>query len=339
MKLRVSLLKLRLRHPFRISREVSEQRYNVVLRLTDEDGVYGVGEAAPSIYYNQSAESVREHLSGLDESDFSDPYLRSRILERIGRKLGGQRSALAAVDMALHDWIGKRLSVPLYRLFGLDPSRTPLSSFTIGLAKGDELERKLVEAKNFPILKLKLGTEMDQEIVTSVRAVTSVPLWVDANAAWEFEEAQQKIFWLADRGVALVEQPLSAGNLEGLKRLTKVSPIPIIADESVCNSKDVLRLNGCVHGINIKLSKCGGLSEALRMIHIAQCQDMKIMLGCFIESSLSITAAAHLCSLVDYPDLDGNLLIENDPYVGVEAEGGRLVLPERPGVGVEDRHR
>ena len=339
MKLEVSLLRLTLRHPFRIAREASEERDNVLLRLTDEDGIYGLGEAAPSVYYKQSAESVQEHLDGLDESDFSDPYLRSRILERVGGKLGGQRSALAAVDMALHDWVGKRLGVPLYRLFGLDPSRTPPSSFTIGLSEGDELERKLSEAEDFPILKLKLGTEMDREIVTAVRAATSVPLWVDANAAWELEEARQKICWLAEEGVELVEQPLPADDLEGLKQLAGSSPLPIIADESARTSKDVLRLNGCVHGINVKLSKCGGLSEALRMIHIARCQDMKIMLGSFIESSLSITAAAHLCPLVDFPDLDGNLLIVNDPFVGVEAKEGRIVLPDRPGVGVEERDR
>ncbi len=339
MKLEVSLLPLTLRHPFRIAREASEKRSNVLFKLTDEDGVYGMGEAAPSVYYDQTAESVQMQLCGLSESDFTDPFLRSKILKQVEGRLGGQRSALAAVDMALHDWFGKRLGIPLYRLFGLDPKATPLTSFTIGLAEGEELGRKLEEAKGYPILKLKLGTEKDREMVSAVRAVTSVPLWVDANAAWDFEEAREKIIWLADEGVELVEQPLPADDLEGLRRLTNLSSLPIIADECVRTAEDVLRLDGCVDGINIKLSKCGGLSEALKMVHIARSQGMKIMLGCFIESSLSITAAAHLSPLVDYPDLDGNLLIVNDPFVGVEGKEGKIVLPDRPGVGVVDRNR
>ena len=337
MKVEVSSIPLTLRHTFRIAREASDKRKNVLLKLTDEDGVYGLGEAAPSVYYNQTAESVQERLRGMSESDFEDPYLREKILERAEGILGEQRSALAAVDMALHDWLGKRLGVPLYRLFGLNPAETPLTSFTIGLAEGEELLRKLEEAKEYPVLKLKLGTERDREIVSVVRSATTVPIWVDANAAWGFEEAREKIKWLADEGVELVEQPLPAEDLEGLKRLTDLSSLPIIADESARTAKDVLRLRGCVHGINIKLSKCGGLSEALKMIHLARTQGMKIMLGCFIETSLSITAAAHLSPLVDYADLDGHLLIANDPFAGVEEKEGRLILPDRPGIGVVER--
>ena len=337
MKVEVSSIPLTLRHTFRIAREASDKRKNVLLKLTDEDGVYGLGEAAPSVYYNQTAESVQERLRGMSESDFEDPYLREKILERAEGILGEQRSALAAVDMALHDWLGKRLGVPLYRLFGLNPAETPLTSFTIGLAEGEELLRKLEEAKEYPVLKLKLGTERDREIVSVVRSATTVPIWVDANAAWGFEEAREKIKWLADEGVELVEQPLPAEDLEGLKRLTDLSSLPIIADESARTAKDVLRLRGCVHGINIKLSKCGGLSEALKMIHLARTQGIKIMLGCFIETSLSITAAAHLSPLVDYADLDGHLLIANDPFAGVEEKEGRLILPDRPGIGVVER--
>ena len=337
MKVEVSSIPLTLRHTFRIAREASDKRKNVLLKLTDEDGVYGLGEAAPSVYYNQTAESVQERLRRMSESDFEDPYLREKILERAEGILGEQRSALAAVDMALHDWLGKRLGVPLYRLFGLNPAETPLTSFTIGLAEGEELLRKLEEAKEYPVLKLKLGTERDREIVSVVRSATTVPIWVDANAAWGFEEAREKIKWLADEGVELVEQPLPAEDLEGLKRLTDLSSLPIIADESARTAKDVLRLRGCVHGINIKLSKCGGLSEALKMIHLARTQGIKIMLGCFIETSLSITAAAHLSPLVDYADLDGHLLIANDPFAGVEEKEGRLILPDRPGIGVVER--
>ena len=334
MKVEVSSIPLTLRHTFRIAREASDKRKNVLLKLTDEDGVCGLGEAAPSVYYNQTSESVQERLRGMSESDFADLYLREKILERAEGILGEQRSALAAVDMALYDWLGKRLGVPLYRLFGLNPAETPLTSFTIGLAEGEELRRKLEEAKEYPILKLKLGTERDREIVSAVRAVTTVPIWVDANAAWGFEEARENVKWLADEGVELVEQPLPAEDLEGLKRLTDLSSLPIIADESARTAKDVLRLRGCVHGINIKLSKCGGLNEALKMIHLARTQGMKIMLGCFIETSLSITAAAHLSPLVDYADLDGHLLIANDPFSGVEEKEGRLILPDRPGIGV-----
>ncbi len=337
MKVEVSSIPLTLRHTFRIAREASDKRKNVLLKLTDEDGICGLGEAAPSVYYNQTAESVQERLRGMSESDFVEPFLREKILERAEGILGEQRSALAAVDMALYDWLGKRLGVPLYRLFGLNPAETPLTSFTIGLAEGEELCGKLEEARDYPVLKLKLGTERDREIVSAVRGVTSVPIWVDANAAWGFEEAREKVKWLADEGVELVEQPLPAQDLEGLKRLTDLSSLPIIADESARTAKDVLRLRGCVHGINIKLSKCGGLNEALKMVHLARTQGMKIMLGCFIETSLSITAAAHLSPLVDYADLDGHLLIANDRFAGVEEKEGRLILPDRPGIGVVER--
>ena len=337
MKVEVSSMPLTLRHTFRIAREASEKRENVLLTLTDEDGVCGFGEAAPSGYYGQTAESVRERLGRMSGSDFAKPFLRAEILERAGRILGEHRSALAAVDLALHDWFAKRLGVPLYRLFGLDPKQTPLTSFTIGLSEGDELLGKLEEVGDYPLLKLKLGTDRDREIVSTVRRQTSVPLWVDANGAWSFDDAREKIPWLADCGVELLEQPLPAEDLEGLRRLTEVSSLPIIADESARTAKDVLRLRGCVHGINVKLSKCGGLSEVLTMIQLARAQNMKVMLGCFIETSLGITAAAHLSPLVDYADLDGHLLIIDDPFSGVEVREGRLILPDRPGIGVVGR--
>ena len=337
MKVEVSSMPLTLRHTFRIAREASEESENVLLKLTDEDGVCGLGEAAPSSYYGQTAESVQERLGKLGGSAFAKPFLRAEILERAQRILGTHRSALAAVDLALHDWLGKRLGVPLYLLFGLDPGQTPLTTFTIGLSEEEELPGKLEEAAEYAMLKLKLGTDKDREIVATVRRQTSVPLLVDANGAWSFDEARENIPWLADCGVELVEQPLPAEDLDGLRRLTDVSSLPIIADESARTVKDVLRLRGCVHGINVKLSKCGGLSEALKMIHLARAQSMKIMLGCFIESSLGITAAAHLSPLVDYADLDGHLLIVNDPFSGVQVREGRLILPDRPGIGVVGR--
>ena len=190
----------------------------------------------------------RTHLGRMSGTDFAKPFLRAGILERAERIFGEHRSALAAVDLALHDWFAKRLGMPLYRLFGLDPGKAPLTSFTIGLSEQEELLGKLEEAEEYPLLKLKLGTDRDREIVSAVRRQTSVPLWVDANGAWSFDDAREKIPWLADNGVELLEQPLPAEDLEGLRRLREVSSLPIIADESARTVKDVLRLRGCVHG-------------------------------------------------------------------------------------------
>lgn len=333
MEFSCSPLRLELRDTFRISRESSDRRNNVLIHLVDTAGVAGIGESAPSPYYGQSAESVTQALSAVTLGHIDDPFQLESIHGRLLAQLTNHRSALAALDIALHDLIGKRLGLPLYRWFGLDPNVCPVTSFTIGLASLDEMRRKTEAADGYRVLKVKLGGSNDREIVSAIREISDVPLRVDANAAWTVDEALENLRWLADEGVELVEQPLAKDDLNGYRRLTDASPLPIFADESVEFPVDVVRLQGCVHGINIKLNKCGGLREALKMIHIARAQDMQIMLGCFIESTIGISAAVHLSPLVDYADLDGHLLINNDPFEGLRLENGKVIPSDRPGLG------
>ncbi|MYI93645.1 dipeptide epimerase, partial [Candidatus Poribacteria bacterium] len=220
------------------------------------------------------------------------------------------------------------------KLWGLNPLNTPRTSFTIGLDEPTVMAEKALAADVYPILKVKLGTARDIEIMETLRTVTDKPIYVDANTAWSPNKAVQKIHQLKEYGVELVEQPTEPDDIAGLKFVRENSALPIIADESVKRASDIPRLSGAVDGINIKLVKCGGLLEAVRMIHVARAHGLRVMIGCMIESSLGITAAAHLSPLVDYADLDGNLLIKNDPFSGVTLNNGKLILPERPGIGV-----
>ena len=337
MDVSFSPLPLHLRHPFTITRESSRDRQNVLVKIADADGRVGLGEAAPSRYYHQTAESVTEQLGALHWPAQTDPFLLEDLLGDLAQQLPGHSSAVAALDMALHDLVGQRLDAPLYRLLGLDPQKAPVTSYTIGIDSPDQMRRKAEEAAGYPLLKVKLGTDDDRRIIASLRQVVSVPIRVDANAAWTLQQALENLPWLAGEGVELLEQPLAKDDLDGLARLTEAGLLPIIADESAVTPLDVVKLRGAVDGINIKLGKCGGIRNALKMIHIARAQGMKVMLGCFIESSLGITAAAHLSPLVDFADLDGHLLIDNDPFGGVTVEAGRLILPDRPGLGMQRR--
>jgi L-alanine-DL-glutamate epimerase-like enolase superfamily enzyme len=239
--------------------------------------------------------------------------------------------------MALRDLAGKKLEAPLYEILGLNPRHTPPTSFTIGLDTPEVIAEKVLEATDFEVLKVKLGSKDDREVLAAVRDVTDRPIWVDANEGWILEEAVDLVVDLEKLGVVLVEQPFPAGENAATRELRRASPLPIFADESVHRAKDIPALVDSFDGINIKLMKCGGIGEALRMIAVARAHGMKIMLGCMVETSLAITAAAHLSPLVDFADLDGNLLVTNDPYVGVRVVGGRLILPEGPGLGVEPR--
>jgi L-alanine-DL-glutamate epimerase-like enolase superfamily enzyme len=248
-----------------------------------------------------------------------------------------QPAAEAAIDMALRDLAGKRLGAPYYELLGIDPAAMPPTSYTIGMDIPEIVEAKVREAADFEILKVKMGSDDDHRVLESVRRVTDRPVRVDANEGWTLEEAQSRLEWLEAMGVEFVEQPLPADQLEATRELRRTSPLPLIADESIHRAVDIPRLAEAFDGINIKLMKCGGLGEALRMITVARAHGMQVMLGCMVESSLAITAAAHLAPLVDYVDLDGNLLVESDPFVGATVEGGRLVLPDRPDLGVYHR--
>jgi L-alanine-DL-glutamate epimerase-like enolase superfamily enzyme len=253
---------------------------------------------------------------------------------RLAPRNGAARAALSA---ALHDLVGKRLGQPVWRLWGLDPARAPRSSFTIGLDTPEGMREKVVEAAAYPILKIKLGTDRDEEILRAVRDATDKPLRVDANAGWTRERARHMLPILKAYGVEFVEQPLPAADLEGIATLRRAGILPVVADESCIVATDVARLAGTVDGINIKLAKCGSLREALRMIATARAHGMLVMVGCMIESSLGITAAAQLTPLVDAADLDGAALTANDPFVGATIAGGQIQLPTGPGLGVRRR--
>ena len=336
MHISASPLNLKLTTPFRISRGVQETSPNVIVEII-HNGYKGYGEASPTEYYGESPASVLACIDLFKNELGDDPFALEDILQRLDSIIGLNPSAKAAVDMALHDLMGKMLGVPLYKLLGLNAAKTPSTSFTIGLDSPAQMAKKALLAKNYPILKVKLGTKNDLDIIKAIRDVTSAIIRVDANAAWTPKEAIKTINALAPYNIEFIEQPVPAHNLEGLRLIHENVPVPILADESSITVDDIPRLAECVDGINIKLMKCGGLRHALKMIYVARVHNLSIMLGCMIESSLAITAAAHLTPLVDYADLDGNLLIENDPYIGVRVEHGKLLLPDEAGLGVTAR--
>ena len=331
--LRHHILELELRHTFRLSRGASGSRRNVIVKL-EHEGLVGLGEAAPIARYGQSAESSAVAVAQMAER-LGDP----RAFDSAARRAAvpGQEAAEAALDIALWDLAGKRLGAPIYELLGLDPALGPPTSFTIGLDTPEIVREKVREAGEYHVLKVKLGTDDDLEVLAAVRKVTDRPLRVDANEGWTLDGALARLETLADMGVELVEQPLPEGELDAMRELKRRSPLPLFADESVHRAEDIPRLAGAFDGINIKLMKCGGIGEALRMIHVARASGLQVMLGCMIETSIAITAAAHLLPLVDHADLDGHLLVRHDPFRGAALRDGKLVLPAGPGLGVEER--
>ena len=337
MKIHAEPISLTLAVPFRIAHGTSTTRENVLVHVDE-----GVGVAAIVPYYPAQVPNVVAYINRPDVQAAleGDPRLVEDVLDRLPP---GPSPALAALDLALHDRWGQALGQPLYRLWGLNPDRAPISSYTLGMAEEAEYRQRLQEAAEYPILKLKLGTgslEGDEALVRLARAESKATLCVDANAAWSVEEAAKIIPRLAEYDLSFIEQPLAQHDIDGWHTLAKRLPAgmpPLIADESIHNSRDILPLAGAAGGINIKLAKCGGLREARRMIGLARSLGMQVMLGCMVESSVGVTAAAHLAPLVDYADLDGNLTVVNDPYQGMIWENGRLVLPEGPGLGVSRR--
>ncbi len=337
MELTAQTLDLTPKTPFRISRSVQHAARNVLVELED-DGSVGIGEAAPSGFYGEKRETVFAALTYFADALGDNPAHIEDIVAEMDHVMRGNAAAKAAIDMALYDLAGRRMSVPVYQLLGLNPERTPVSSFTIGLDTPAEMARKAREAADFPILKIKVGTPNDVEIVRAIRGVTDATLRVDANAGWTPKEAIRTINALAPFNIEFVEQPVAASDLDGLRLVRENVPVPIVADESCVTLEDVPRVAGRVDGINIKLMKCGGLTQARKMIAAARAHGLSVMLGCMIESSLAITAAAHLSPLVDFADLDGPLLVGDDPFEGVRFEGGKLLLPDRPGLGVRRRN-
>lgn len=338
MKLKIEPITLGLKTPFRIAHGISGVRRNVLVHICDGEHE-GIGEAAPVRQHHETQDLVLDYLATIGEQwpPTCDPF---QLEDTLAALPAGSQAARAALDIALHDLIGRKLGVPLYRLFGLNPERAPLTSLTIGLGPVEEVQAKArAAAANMPLLKLKLGhdTEHSLALVRAVREATTVRLVADANCAWTQDQAQQIIPALADLGLEWIEQPLPEGDLDGLHQLHRISPLPIFADEPVRTAHDIVRLAGLVDGVNIKIQKAGGLREAIRMIAVARAHDLQVMLGCMVETSVGITAAAHLAPLVDWADLDGTLLIRNDPFVGVHVDQGRLLLPDGPGLGVRPR--
>lgn len=337
VRMETEILQLRTRHPFIIARGGQSDYRTVMVRLVDGDGVEGWGEAAPARIYGESTETVLAALANYAEHLPADP-LHIEDTERQWEKLLRLNpAARCALSAALHDLAGKRLGIPVHRLWGLDPARAPRSTFTIGIDTVEKLRQKVGEASEYPILKIKLGTDRDVEILTTIRALTDKELRVDANTGWNTRQAIRMLPVLEEFGVTVLEQPLPADDLEGLAQVTRASRIPVIADESCLVAADIPRLVGKVDGINIKLAKCGSLREAIRMTAVARAHHLMVMVGCMIESSIAITAAAHFTPLVDIVDLDGAALLANDPFTGATIAGGQVRLPTGPGLGLSRR--
>ena len=327
---------LKLTTPFRIARAVEYTASNVIVQVNH--GEYtGYGEAAPSGYYGESRETVLACIAAFAGNLGDDPFIVDDIIQRLDGIIQLNPSAKAAVDMAFYDIIGKMLNIPLYRFLGIDATQTPYTSFTIGIDTPEQMAKKALLAKDYPILKIKVGTKNDLDNLKAIRDVSSAIIRVDVNTGWTPKEAIKMINAMAPYDIQFVEQPVIAHDLAGLKLIRDNVPVPIFADESCVTVEDIPRLSECVDGVNLKLMKSNGITNVLKMIHVARAHNLRVMIGCMIESSLAITAAAHLAPLADYADLDGHLLIDNDPYVGVTVLDGKLVLPNAPGLGVQAR--
>jgi L-alanine-DL-glutamate epimerase-like enolase superfamily enzyme len=337
LRMDVEILELRTKHPFVIARGGQSDHRTVWVRLTDSEGQEGWGEAAPSKFYGETAESVGAALKVYGAMLPDDPFQLEEAERRWEAKLRGNAAARAALSAALHDLVGKRLGIPVYRMWGLDPCMAPRSTFTIGLDAPERIRDKVREAEQFPILKVKLGTDHDIEILRAIRDATDKEIRVDANCGWTVKQAIRMLPILEEFGVTILEQPLPPHDHDGLSAISAQADIPVIADESCLTAVDIPPLIGKVDGINIKLAKCGGLREAIRMIAVARAHGLMVMVGCMIESSLGITAAAHITPLVDIVDLDGAALLADDPFVGARIDGGQVTLPSAPGLGVRRR--
>lgn len=329
------ITRLKLRHTWTTTMSSSEYRDTIQVRF-NRDGVTGVGEGAPIVRYHESADEGAKAIAEIRPVlGTADPWHYEKTMAQVSQAMPGQFAAKAALDIAMMDWIGKKMDVPLYRLLGLDPADTPITTFSIGIDNPETTKQKVMEADPFPVLKIKVGLNTDEATIAAVRAVTKKPLRVDANEGWkDKEEAVRKINWLETQGVEFVEQPMPADMIEETRWVRKRVHLPLIADEAAVNAQAIPKLVDAYDGVNVKLDKCGGIQQALRMIYVAKSLAMKTMLGCMVSSSVSVTAAAHLSPLVDYADLDGNLLVANDPFRGVRVERGKLVLPDGPGLGV-----
>lgn len=325
---------LTMRHVFTVA-SFSRTTTPVVLTELEYDGIIGFGEASMPPYLGETQESVTSFLRKIDLSTFSSPFETAEILHYVDTIDTKNTAAKAAVDIALHDLLGKIMNQPFYKIWGLNPDNIPPTSFTIGIDTEDMIRKKVSEAATFKMLKVKLGLDTDKMIIDTIRSVTDVPLCADVNQGWtNKEKALEMAHWLHEKNVVFLEQPLPKEMLDDNAWLTAHSPIPTIADEGCQRLSDIAALKNVYTGINIKLMKCTGMREAKQMAELAKALEMKVMLGCMTETSCAISAAAQLAPLVDWADLDGALLIGNDIFEGMTVQSGNCVLPDRPGIGV-----
>lgn len=336
MELKFFPYELQLRHTFTVASYSRTTTPDVQVEIS-YDGFTGYGEASMPPYLGQTVESVCSFLSKVDLGRFSDPFQIEDILAYVDSLSPGDTAAKAAVDIALHDLVGKLLGQPWWRIWGLDAAKAPSTTFTIGIDTPEVVKAKTQEcAGQFNILKVKVGLGTDAEMIRAIREVADLPLAVDANQGWKDRQAAlDEIFWLKENGVVMVEQPMAKERRDDNAWITEHSPIPVYADEAVQRLADIEALKGAYDGINIKLMKSTGMREAWKMATCARAAGMKVMLGCMTETSCAVTAAAQLSPLADFADLDGNLLISNDRFEGVLVRGGKLVLPDRPGLGLK----
>lgn len=326
---------LKLRHVFTVATYSRTTTPDVQVEIT-YDGVTGYGEASMPQYLGQTVQSVTAFLQKVDLSQFNDPFQLEDILAYVDSLSPGDTAAKAAVDIALHDLVGKLLGAPWYKIWGLNKDKAPSTTFTIGIDTADVVKQKTRECANqFNILKVKLGRENDKEMIETIRSVTDLPIAVDINQGWkDKEKAIDEIFWLKEHGIVMVEQPMPKELKDDIAWLTEKSPLPIFADEAIQRLKDIKNVAGAYSGINIKLMKCTGMHEAWKMLNYARAIGMKVMVGCMTETSCAVSAAAQFSPAVDFADLDGNLLISNDRFKGMEVVKGKITLPDRPGIGV-----
>lgn len=335
MKLSWEPYELQLRHVFTVASYSRTTTPDVQVKI-EYDGFTGYGEASMPPYLGQTVQSVCSFLEKVDLGQFADPFCIDDILTYVDSLSPGDTAAKAAVDIALHDLVGQLLGQPWYRIWGLDATKAPDTTFTIGIDTADVVREKTREcASQFNILKVKVGLENDMEMIRAIRDVTMLPLAVDANQGWkDREKALEEIFWLKEQGIVMVEQPMPKERIDDNAWLTERSPLPIFADEAIQRLKDIPSIKGAYTGINIKLMKCTGMREAWKMANYAHAEGMRVMVGCMTETSCAVTAAAQLSPIVDFADLDGNLLISNDRFRGMEVVNGKITLPDRPGLGL-----
>ncbi len=335
LKMKFYPYELQLRHVFTVASYSRKTTPDVQVEI-EYEGITGYGEASMPPYLGQSVETVTSFLQKVNLEQFSDPFQLDDILAYVDSLSEGDSAAKAAVDIALHDLVGKLMGQPWYRIWGLNPAKTPNTTFTIGIDTPEVVREKTRECADlFKILKVKVGGPNDKGMIRTIREVTDLPIAVDANQGWkDRDHALEMINWLHENGVVMIEQPLPASQIDDAAWLTERSPLPVFADEAIQRLRDIPAIKGAYTGINIKLMKCTGMREAWKMANYAHAEGLRVMIGCMTETSCACSGAAQLSPIADFADLDGNLLISNDIFEGMTVVNGKITLPDRPGIGL-----